>query len=126
MKNLLLVFAFVLICSTGFSQTFSYSSSTIGSYNMKQCNVTVIHGGYNYSYEIYSCGHNTTVIGGSYVNQNLSYYLCYVGSKSGSGNTGSANPYFTSDTIHFVIVNYLGEPGLADGSGSASVTISCY
>jgi len=122
MKNLLLVLAFALISSTGFSQTFSYSSSEIGQH-IQHSYVTVTNGGYNFSYSISSYGYNTTVIGSSHFgNFNLSHYLTpSVTGKSGSGNTGTPNSSFTSDQIDFVIIN-----GKAGSSGSASITISCY
>ncbi len=127
MKNLFLILAFVLISLTGFSQTFSYSSSQPG--NTQQVfNVTVIHGGYNYSYAISSrathgWSSNITSIGSTHLgtigvctdNQN----------KSGSGNSGAANPGFTSDQIVIVILNNWWNTNYIS-SGSASITINCY
>jgi len=127
MKNLLFVLAFVLISLTGFSQTFSYSTSQQG--NTQQVNnLTVIHGGYNYSYSISSSaiphyGSNITAIGSPHcgsigvcsVNEN------FYNSTSGSGNSGAANPSFTSDVIVIAILN-----NGSGSSGSASITITCY
>lgn len=125
MKNLLVILAFVFISSTGFSQTFSYSSGQNGS-NQQVCNVTVIHGGYSYSYNISSYLYNITSIG--------SYHLGSLGVcsnnenfwnvKNGSGNSGPANSNFTSDQIYLVIVNTVTPQW--PSSGSASITINCY
>ena len=121
MKNLLLILAFVLISLTGFSQTFSYSTSQFGSNNWQVCNVSVIHGGYSYAYQISSYGWNITSIGSNHLG---SLGVCsnnenFWNSKSGSGNSGAANSSFTSDQIYLVVVN-------SPGSGSATITVTCY
>jgi hypothetical protein len=127
MKNLLLILAFVLISLTGFSQTFSYSSSQNG--NTQQVfNVAVIHGGYNYSYSIsshatYQWSSNLTSIGSTHLG--TIGYCTDNQSKSGSGNSGAAKPSFTSDQIIIAILNNWWNSSYIS-SGSASITINCY
>ena len=54
MKNLLFILAFVLISSTGFSQTFTLSSSTPGTTQQWYTISTPQGNGYGYSYNISS------------------------------------------------------------------------
>jgi hypothetical protein len=116
MKNLLLIFVFVLISLTGFSQTFTLSSSTVGQTQQTYTISTPTGKGFGYIYNL-SATHSyvaviVPTIGALAVLNNTAGNLLQ---SYGYGEYG--NPYHTS-TMQIVIqinnmIGYSGDWGYA-------------
>ncbi len=117
MKNLVLIFAFLLISASGFSQVFRLSTSTQGQ-NMETYTVSVPNGGYVYNYG--ATATNSDVVVMSYHHgyfAMLPNYSNYEQELSGRGEELLGGQ--TQDTFILIVDNH-------GGSGTAYISVMLY